>query len=102
MSIPAIKTSPANHLQQAVSIVNPSYNAHQIRRLDYEENNDSQTDFAYALALSRRGVSEKEIAERIRRERIRWDNHTGKTRKQHYLDKTAAKAAKIIQATSLY
>lgn len=71
-----------------------------IRRSDYEKGNESRTDFAYALALARRGMSEETIHSRIRQERKHWDHHAGEKRKQQYLDRTVANAIKIIKATS--
>lgn len=71
------------------------YSCH-IRRCDYERGNDSATDFAYALALARRGIPEDQILNRIRRERTNWDHHTGLQRQSLYLNRTIQKALAII------
>ncbi len=64
-----------------------------ITRSSYEKGDESATDFAYALALFRRGFSSVEIYQRIMKERINWNNHAGS---EKYLSRTIAKAYKIL------
>ena len=69
-------------------------------RSDYDRGNASATDFAYALALVRRGLAEDEIRSRILSERTNWDNHRGAGRIDLYLDRTTRRAKQIsINAT---
>jgi len=67
-----------------------------INRSQYNRGNESATDFAYALALARRGTSPAVIYERIRTERTKWDNHRGHKRQNAYLERTIFKAFKIV------
>lgn len=67
-----------------------------ICRNDYDKNNESSTDFAYALALLRRGHSPETVKQKILAERKDWSNHAGETRLRHYLDTTVKKANCVI------
>jgi hypothetical protein len=67
-----------------------------ITRPLYDKGNESATDFAYALALYRRGFIRTEIYNRIIQERQDWRNHAGEQKKIHYLTRTLLKAEKII------
>ena len=73
----------------------PSYK-NQIWRSDYEGNDQSSTDFKYALALLRRGHSEDEVKGRLLNEREDWTNHKGGNRQEHYLTETVRNAKRII------
>lgn len=66
-------------------------------RSEYERNNESVTDFAYALALARRNFSKQQIIDRILAERVQWDNHCGDSRKRSYLERTVSKAIHIVE-----
>lgn len=70
------------------------------RRSHYERQNESVTDFAYALALARRNFSKQQIINRIMEERIDWTNHQGESRKKQYLDRTVSKAINIIASSN--
>lgn len=70
-----------------------------ISRCDYLRPNKSQTDFAYTLALIRRGYSDLQIRKRLLAERTCWENHTGERKRNLYLDRTIRKAREIIQTT---
>jgi hypothetical protein len=65
-------------------------------RSRYEKGNESATDFAYALALYRRGYNQAEISQRIIVERQDWKNHTGPKKIEDYLRRTITKVGKII------
>jgi len=96
VSIPKIKLKkekPKKKIYTSIKIKST------ISRSDYERGNESRTDFAYALALARRGKSANTIAARILEERNNWDNHTGGKRKTAYLDRTVAKAISIVNYT---
>ncbi len=67
-----------------------------IFRTDYERGDESATDFAYTLALLRRGTDPKVIADRLLEERKDWTHHNGPRRQADYLDRTIRRAAEII------
>ena len=67
-----------------------------ISRSDYEKEDASATDFAYALALLRYGHGEDEIAERLMQERADWRHHQGKKRQMAYIQRTIEKAKTVI------
>lgn len=70
-----------------------------IFRSDYERGDESATDFAYAIALIRRGHSKRSIYNHILDERTDWKNHIGEKKKQHYLEKTIIKAKYIVSCS---
>lgn len=70
-----------------------------ISRSDYAREDESATDFSYAIALARRGYTDNEIRERIISERSIWKNHIGQCRMKHYLDRTITKARSIVEKT---
>jgi len=67
-----------------------------ISRSDYSRKDDSATDFAFALALFRRGFSEDNVKDQILQQRSNWNNHKGDRRINQYLDRTIQKAKLII------
>ena len=67
-----------------------------ISRHHYNRNNESSTDFAYALALLRRGMSEHFVRNRLLQERTDWKNHAGAKSREAYLKRTICKAKQII------
>lgn len=67
-----------------------------IRRDNYQKQDESATDFAYALALLRRGVSPDGVYERILSERKNWRHHQGDKRIRHYLERTIRTANDLI------
>lgn len=71
-----------------------------IARRDYLRPNESQTDFAYALALLRRGYSDLQIRERLLNERTSWENHHGERKRNLYLERTIRRAKEIIENTT--
>ncbi len=66
-----------------------------ISRSDYLRDDESATDFSYALALIRRGCTDEETEQRLRAERTDWNNHSGEKRKQQYLERTIKRAGNI-------
>jgi len=70
-----------------------------IHRTDYARPDASATDFAYALALLRRGHSDRVIRQRILDERTDWENHRGQNRMEKYLNRTIDRARNIIAGT---
>jgi len=66
-----------------------------ISRSHYQRADESATDFAYAIALFRRGYTAQFVRHCILSERINWKNHSGEKRKQHYLDRTIKRAKTI-------
>jgi len=71
--------------------------SHFISRANYEKGNESSTDFAYVLALARRGFSDNDIEACIISERKNWKNHHGTGRMNSYLQRTIKKAKLIVQ-----
>lgn len=67
-----------------------------VSRADYARPDASATDFAFALALLRRGYPDDVIRQRIIEERIDWENHLGERRLNSYLDKTIKRARRLI------
>ena len=67
-----------------------------LTRSHYEKADESATDFAYALALCRRGYNQTEILQRIMTERQNWENHTGSKKIENYLIRTISKVWKIV------
>jgi len=67
-----------------------------LSRVDYLRDDESSTDFAYALALIRKGFRDDEIAQRLIKERSNWQNHAGHKRKQQYLNRTINSARSFI------
>ena len=67
-----------------------------ISRVDYGRGNESGSDFAYSLALARRGYSNDEIYDRLLTERSNWMNHMGVRRMQSYLVRTICRARQIV------
>jgi hypothetical protein len=70
-----------------------------ISRRDYLRPNESQTDFAYTLALLRRGYSDLEIRKRLLAQRTCWENHQGEKKRTLYLERTIRRAREIIEIT---
>jgi len=68
-----------------------------LSRIDYDRGNESATDFAYALALARRGFTDETIRERLIKERICWKNHHNPRKRTLYLDRTIRRARALIQ-----
>jgi hypothetical protein len=71
-----------------------------ISRRDYLRPDESQTDFAYTLALLRRGYSDLEISNRLLAERTCWENHQSKRKRNLYLERTIRRAREIIETTT--
>ncbi len=69
-----------------------------ISRSDYERGDESATDFAYAMALFRRGFDIGTVRERIMQERVNWKNHTGHNRMQRYIQRTIKRAFQIVRS----
>ncbi len=67
-----------------------------VTRFHYEKGDESATDFAYALALFRRGFNRNEIFEKIVAERRDWKNHASPKKCKKYLNRTLAKAYQIV------
>jgi hypothetical protein len=65
-------------------------------RTDFEKGDNSRTDFAYALALMRRGVGREEVEQRIRSERSDWRHHKGERSRTDYFKRTLDRAQDII------
>jgi len=72
------------------------YQFESLNRADYERNDESATDFAYAIALFRKGYSPEEVYQRILTERNDWSNHTGERRLSGYLNRTITHAKHIV------
>ena len=94
----------AEPLPQHVLTFHPSRRGPVCRRQDcsrahFQRPDESATDFAYALALLRRGFTDHQIRARLLEERTSWANHQGGSRISHYLDRTIQRARQILQAS---
>jgi len=69
------------------------------KRSDFERGNESRTDYAYMLALMRRGVSDGEVEKRIRDERTDWSHHQSDKAKDHYFEFSLHRARTLIEST---
>ena len=67
-----------------------------ITRSDYARGDESATDFAYAMALFRKGFTAQHVRESILSERKEWNNHTGENRLQNYLNRTIERARMMV------
>ena len=92
VTLPMISNQP----QKTVSPHRVHGQTGSVRRLDYERGDASATDFAYVLALLRRGVARDEIIRRLMGERIDWTHHQGERRQSAYIERTINKAMEII------
>ena len=82
-----------------VERVNRQFNRSSLpSRGNCDKGDESSTDFAYALALLRRGVDRFEVEQRIRDERTNWENHKGEPRIQAYLKRTIDRAQTVINS----
>lgn len=70
-----------------------------IFRHHYDCGNESSTDFAYALALFRRGLSEDTVRTYLLEQRTDWKNHAGNKNREAYLKRTVCRAKRIIEST---
>jgi hypothetical protein len=70
-----------------------------LSRRDYERGDQSATDFAYILAMLRRGLSEQEIRFRLIEERRDWRHHASEKQKEAYFRRTYQRACLILQAS---
>ncbi len=70
-----------------------------ICRANYERGDESATDFAYAMALFRRGKSADYVQQCILSERTNWSNHLGSQRKVNYLKSTIIRAQRIVYSS---
>lgn len=65
----------------------------------YQKGNDSETDFAYTLALIRNGFSDHHIRSRILAERSNWKHHQSEKKQTQYLNRTIRRAREIAENT---
>jgi RepB DNA-primase from phage plasmid len=70
-----------------------------LSREHFRKSDESSTDFAYAISLARRGLSDHQIRARILSERTNWSNHKGERRINHYLHRTIRRARQIVNST---
>lgn len=68
-----------------------------LSRHHFQRPDESATDFAYAIALARRGLPDHQIRARILDERASWKNHRGPRRIDRYLDRTIRRARQIVE-----
>ena len=70
-----------------------------ISRLKYERGDESATDFAYAVALFRKGLDLHAVLKCLITERTNWQNHADPKRKNAYLKRTLQRAKHIVEST---
>ncbi len=63
----------------------------------YDRGDESATDFAFAMALFRRGMDEDDVKRQLLEQRDEWKNHSGPRRKEAYLHRTLCRAKRLIQ-----
>ncbi len=68
----------------------------QISRTDYGRGDESATDFAYAIAMFRRGYPASIVRRRILSERSNWKNHSGPKKLEHYIERTIERAQAVV------
>ncbi|MCF6248168.1 MAG: hypothetical protein L3J69_12530 [Desulfobacula sp.] len=62
----------------------------------YNKGDESATDFAYALALCRKGYTQTETYQKLLTERENWTNHNTPRKKASYLNRTITKVWGIV------
>jgi len=87
-----------NHIQRFKPAIGraKSFPSIDILRDNYQKQDESATDFAYALALLRRGLSPDGVYERILSEKQDWRHHQGETRIRYYIERTIRTANDLI------
>ena len=70
-----------------------------IFRHQYERGNESATDFAYAMALIRRGGDDNYVRRCLLMERTDWSHHDGPKRKDAYLKRSIQRARCVVEST---
>jgi hypothetical protein len=95
LEVPQHLPQPFSHPPQGGGVCRKT----SIARSDFDQGNESQTDFSYALALLRRGYAMDEVRSRILAERSDWTNHQGERRISRYLDTTISRARTIVEAS---
>jgi hypothetical protein len=91
--VTCLPKSPLSPLSQRGSVCHLK----PLSRIDYDRGDESATDFAYALALARRGFTDETICERLSAERTCWRNHHNPTKRMLYLDRTIRRVRQLIQ-----
>lgn len=91
---PLSAPAPLSPQPQRGGVCHPS----EVSRSDYERDNQSATDFSYALALMRRGYNDEQIRDRILSERTCWHNHQGQTRMACYVNRTIRQARALLES----
>jgi len=66
-------------------------------RYHFDKRDESQTDFAYALSLIRRGFSDEHIRSCILAQRVDWKHHQGERRQMDYLGRTIRRARNLAE-----
>jgi hypothetical protein len=89
------KTPPLSHLPLMGGVCHNF----PISRSQYERENGSATDFAYALALIRRGADDNCVRQRLLTERVNWTTHGTPKRKDAYLNRSIRRARHIARST---
>lgn len=89
------KTQPLSHLPLMGGVCHNL----PISRCQYERGDASATDFAYALALIRRGADDDCVRHCLLTERMDWANHGTPKRKEAYLNRSIRRARNIALST---
>lgn len=96
---------PLNQATETIPLSHPSRrgtvcHSYAPNRDDFRRDDESATDFAYALSLARRGFSDDQIRDRILAQRANWNNHKGERRIRSYLDRTIDRVRQVISTSS--
>jgi hypothetical protein len=89
------KTLPLSHLPLEGGVCR----LQNISRSSYNRNDESATDFAYAMALFRRGMHENDVRCMLLEHRDDWKNHSRPRQKEAYLNRTLYKARKCVESS---
>ncbi|MBW2710095.1 MAG: hypothetical protein JRD04_12715 [Deltaproteobacteria bacterium] len=87
--------TPLTHLPPVGGVCHPL----PISRHLYERGDPSATDFAYAIALIRRGADDDFVHHCLMEQRSDWNKHLGEKRKLAYLKKSIRRARHVVNST---
>lgn len=68
-------------------------------RSHYDRGDESATDFAFSMALFRRGLDENEVRRQILEQRTTWKNHSSPKQNDAYLRRTISKAKMFVKTS---
>lgn len=96
--VPIVNFSPSTPQKNTTKPANKGRGGwcHKVTRGNYQGATESETDFKFALALMRRGLTDDEVMERLEAERVDWSKHKSPKVREAYIRHTVKKARSII------